>query len=127
MQRFFLRPGAVATAVGQLAAFSGGVHLGLAPNHLRDHSVYGWMFVADGAAMLIVGGWLVLTGRVWAWRAAGTLAAATALAYLVSRTTGLPGLHYEAWDVRGIVASGVEGLVAISALAAGLAGDRAAK
>ncbi|MGH2727688.1 MAG: hypothetical protein ACRDKS_12025, partial [Actinomycetota bacterium] len=90
-------------------------------------SVYGWMFVADGAAMLIVGGWLVLTGRVWAWRAAGTLAAATALAYLVSRTTGLPGLHSEAWDVRGIVTSGVEGLVAISALAAGLAGDRAAK
>ena len=37
---------------------------------------------------------------------------------------GLPGLHQEAFDLRGIVASSMEGLVAVSALAAGFVGDR---
>ncbi len=126
MQRLLLRPGAVATGVGQLAAFAGGVHLALAPHHLRDHSLYGWLFVAIGSALLLAGAWLVLTGNVWAWRVAGMLAATTIVAYLVARTVGLPGLHQEPWDVRGIVTSSVEAVVAISALAAGLAGSRTA-
>jgi len=124
MERWLLRPGAVATTVGQLAAFAGGVHLALAPEHLRESTVLGWLFVADGAALLLVGGWLVLTGRVWAWRTAGAICAATVLAYLISRTVGLPGLHQEAFDLRGIVVSSMEGLVAVSALAAGFVGDR---
>lgn len=119
-----LRPGAVATTVGQLAAFAGGVHLALAPGHLRESTVVGWLFAADGALLLLVGGWLVLTGRVWAWRTVGVIAAANVLAYLISRTVGLPGLHLESFELRGVVTSSLEGIVALSALAAGFVGDR---
>ena len=66
----------------------------------------------------------MLSGRVWAWRAAGTLSAVTILAYLISRTVGIPGMHYEPWDFTGIVTSGIEAVVAITALAAGLVGGR---
>jgi hypothetical protein len=127
MERWLLRPGAVATTVGQLAAFAGGVHLALAPEHLRESMVHGWLFVATGASLLLVGGWLVLTGRVWAWRVAGVISAGTVLAYLLSRTIGLPGMPVEAFDLRGIVTSSIEGFVALSALAAGLVGDRPAR
>lgn len=127
MGRWLLRPGAVATTVGQLAAFAGGVHLALAPEHLRESTMHGWLFVATGASLLLVGGWLVLTGRVWAWRIAGVISAATVLAYLLSRTIGLPGMPVEAFDLRGIVTASMEGFVAVSALAAGLAGDRPAR
>jgi hypothetical protein len=124
MQRWLLRPGAAATTVGQLAAFAGGVHLALAPHHLGESTVMGWLFLADGAALLLAAGFLMLSGRVWAWRAVGAVAAITILAYLTSRTIGLPGLHYEPWDLTGIVTSGIEGFVAVSALAAGLASGR---
>lgn len=124
MERWLLRPGAVATTIGQIAAFAGGVHVARAPHHFTESTLYGWLFLADGAALLLAGGVLMLSGHVWAWRVAGMTAAATALAYLISRTAGLPGLHPEVWDFRGIVTTGLEGLVALSALTAGLVGSR---
>lgn len=124
MQRWLLRPGTAATTVGQLAAFSGGVHVALVPHHFTESTVYGWLFLVAGAALLLGGGFLMLSGHVRAWRAAGSAAAATALAYLISRTAGLPGLHLEAWDLKGIFTTALEGVVAITALVAGLAGGR---
>ncbi|MGH2784288.1 MAG: hypothetical protein ACRDJ1_03440 [Actinomycetota bacterium] len=124
MKRWLLRPGPAATTVGQLAAFAGGVHVALAPHHFSESTLYGWLFLIDGAALLLGGGVLMLSGHVRAWRAAGTAAAATALAYLISRTAGLPGLHPEVWDLKGIFTTALEGIVAITALVAGWAGDK---
>ena len=121
---WLLGPGPAATAVGQLAAFAGGVHVALAPHHFSESTVYGWLFLIDGAALLLGGGVLMLSGHVRAWRAAGMAAAATALAYLISRTAGLPGLHPEVWDLKGIFTTSLEGIVAITALVAGLVADR---
>ena len=124
MKRWLLRPGTAATTVGQLAAFSGSVHVALAPHHFSESTIYGWLFLADGATLLLAGGVLMLSGHVRAWRAAGLAAAATALAYLISRTAGLPGLHPEVWELKGIFTTAMEGVVTIMALVAGLAGDR---
>ena len=98
--------------------------MSLAPHHFSESTVYGWLFLIDGAALLLGGGVLMLSGHVRAWRVAGMAAAATALAYLISRTAGLPGLHPEVWELKGIFTTALEGIVAITALVAGLAGDK---
>lgn len=125
MQRWLLRPGAAATTVGQLAAFAGGVHVARVQHHFGESTVFGWLFLVLGAALLFAGGVLMLSGKVWAWRAAGASAAIAALTYLVSRTGGVPGLSSEAWELRGMVTASVEGAIAIAALVAGLSSGRA--
>ena len=78
-------------AVGVLLLLSVGlVHLLDAPDTYHDTRYVFWLYVALMAGTLVVGGWLLLTGAAWAWAAAGALAALVLVAFVLSRTTGLP-------------------------------------
>ena len=92
--RFFL---------GGLSVFAGVVHLALAAHHFEEATWLGVAFLGDGLGLTVVGTWLMLADSRGTRRAAGFLAALTALAYLGSRTIGLPGMHREGWDGLGLV------------------------
>jgi hypothetical protein len=98
--------------------FAGGVHLGLADQHHGAATWHTWSFLGDGLAFFGVAAWLVFRAGRLAWQATGIVAGLTVLAYVASRTIGLPGHPVEPWDPNGLATSGLEMLVALGALVA---------
>jgi FtsP/CotA-like multicopper oxidase with cupredoxin domain len=106
------------TAVGTAAVVAGVVHLALAGDHLHESVLVGAGFFVSGAALVVAGLGLSLSGKRRAWIGAGTAACLTALAYVASRTVGLPGAEREAWDTLGVATTMLEGAVALAAVSA---------
>jgi hypothetical protein len=81
-----------ATAV-LVCASSAGVHLALVPEHLRESAPLGAAFLLDGLLLAVAAVLLADPGR-WARTAgpAALLLGATAIAYVLSRTSGIPWL-----------------------------------
>lgn len=107
-----------ASMVATLAcAGSAGVHLALVPEHLHESTLLGAAFLVDG---LLLGAAAVLLadpargGRLA--RLVVLLLAATAVAYVLSRTTGLPLLspNPEPVDALGVITTLCE-LVGVTA------------
>lgn len=93
-----------------------GIHMYLAPMHLEEKPYIGVAFLIGSAALAvsIVG---LVSDRERTRTAAWLLGAATSLmmsiAFLLSRTVGLPGHYLETWDsqpedVLGLVTLGLE-------------------
>lgn len=99
-------------AVSAALAVAGLVHFWISPHHLHESLPLGLAFVANGLALIAVA-YGVLVGNRFARRFAPVLCLATVVAYVLSRTTGLPGGHAETWDLLGIATSSVEMLVAV--------------
>jgi hypothetical protein len=97
------------------------IHAVQVPSYLDEHPVVGGLFIADAAAAIVLAV-AVLRGRRPAWALSALLAAATAVAFVLSRSTGLPGYHDDSWlEPLGGVPMGplslvVEGLVVLVAL-----------
>jgi hypothetical protein len=131
-----VRPWAVAAALLLMAMAV--IHAVEVPHYLDEHPAVGGLFVADAAAAIVLA-IAVLRGRRPAWALSALLAAATAVAFVLSRSTGLPGYRDDSWfEPLGGVPMGplsllVEGLVvlvAVIVLTAGRAvpeGTRAAR
>lgn len=94
-------------AAAAAACAAGMVHLLQAPHHLSEVPWLGAAFILDGIAFVATA-LLIAAGSHIARRAAGCVAAATAIGYLVSRTAGLPGVHEHGWDPLGIATTSVE-------------------
>lgn len=92
-----------------VAACAGAVHLLIAPHHLAEGSALGAAFMLDGLAFLAVGASLA-AGVAVARPFAGALGLATASAYLLSRTIGLPWLehHHQGIDILGAITTAGE-------------------
>ena len=107
------RRGALSTTVGDPAravaalvcAGSAGVHAGLVTSHLHESVLLGILFALD--AVLLGGAALRVSdplGRTRDAVAAAAVLAATAFAYLLSRTSGLPGAsEVESVDTLGAI------------------------
>lgn len=94
-------------------AASAGAHAGLVPAHLSSEPRLGVAFVI--AVVLLVVAAIGVATRPWDRRIAGTaglLLAGLMLAYVLSRTTGLPVLdpEPETLDVVGIATTAIEAL-----------------
>jgi hypothetical protein len=100
--------------------YSGGVHLQITPHHLSESRFFGTVFLLDGAFFIAIAAWLSIRQSATAWRAAGSLAAMTTLAYVVSRTVGIPGMHEETWDVLGLTTTALQ--VAVAGVAVAMIG-----
>jgi hypothetical protein len=103
--------GKLLTLVGiVLIALEGLIHLLDAPDSFEDATYKGLLFVALvlGAAVASVG---IYRGQRWGWSFGALIAGSALVGYVISRTTGLPGLPAEEWlEPLGILSLLVEGL-----------------
>jgi len=93
-----------------LIALEGLIHLLDAPDSFEDATYKGLLFVAIvlGAAVASVG---LYRGNRWGWSFGALIAGSALVGYVISRTTGLPGLPVEEWlEPLGILSLLVEGL-----------------
>ncbi len=103
--------GKLLTLVGiVLIALQGLIHLIGAPDSFEDATYEGLLFVAIvlGAAVASFG---LYRGYRWGWSFGALIAGSALVGYVISRTTGLPGLSAEEWlEPLGILSLLVEGL-----------------
>jgi hypothetical protein len=73
------------------------IHGYLAPDHLREIPYVGVLFVAASGVLTVVLVGILTRPRAGAvWQGGAVVCAGMALAFVTSRTVGLPGLH-EGW------------------------------
>ena len=92
------------------------VHITLVPDHLREAPYAGVLFITLSAAALGLAALLAVSDHQLAWLAAGALSLAALLAYLASRSIGLPSLGDDVGDwlnPLGLVALPCEAAVAV--------------
>jgi hypothetical protein len=74
------------------------VHIALVPAHLRDAPYAGAVFIALSAASIGVALLIAVSDQRRAWAAAGGLAAGALVAYVISRSVGLPMMSDDLGD-----------------------------
>ena len=92
-------------------AFSAGVHLALAPSHLEESAPLGVAFAAAAALLIALAlGVFMRPGDPRPLAATTALLVSLLVAYLASRTVGLPGLEPEPepLDAVGLLTKGIE-------------------
>ena len=116
------RSGLTANLVASGLAASAGVHAGLVPEHLRETPELRVSFVLATGLLLAVATWIALCPDDWrAVRSARFLVAGLLIAYLVSRTVGIPFFQPEVEhvDALGLSTKAVEVLALLCALRLG--------
>jgi hypothetical protein len=111
--------GALSQGLLVACAFSAGVHVALAPDHLGESALLGLGFLGSAAMLLALGlGIYARPGSVRLPPLIALLSSALLAAYVASRTVGLPVLHPapESVDAVGVITKAVE----VIALALGL-------
>lgn len=91
------RGGAIAIAI------VGVIHLVLAKEQFDQQAYVGVLFIAGGMASLYVALRLWQARDVVAWTLGAFVAAGMFVAFVLSRTTGLPGFKEAEWEATGIV------------------------
>ncbi len=91
---------------------TGLIHLVRVPHHFEIAPYLGWLFIANflGSLVAAVG---IYRSAQWGWLLGVLIAGASFVAFLVSRTVGLPATHHELvghWSTLGIISLIVEGL-----------------
>ena len=74
------------------------LHIALIPQHLREAPYAAGLFAALSAASLAAAALILLRDDPRVWKAAGGLAAAAIIAYLLSRSIGLPMMKDDIGD-----------------------------
>jgi hypothetical protein len=74
------------------------VHIALVPAHLREAPYAGVLFIALSTASLMLCVVMIVADQPLAWAAAGGLTASAIVAYVVSRSIGLPMLADDIGD-----------------------------
>jgi hypothetical protein len=93
----------------------GVIHLILAPEYLSEQAYIGVLFIAGGAFLCMLAVALWRTDNVPSWLLGALTMAGMGIAFVLSRTTGLPGLHESEWELSGLVALVLElGFVAVA-------------
>ncbi|MBP0456663.1 hypothetical protein [Streptomyces montanisoli] len=110
------RPAAVV-----LLLITAGVHLYLAPAHLREAPYIGSLFIALAVACLISAAFLALRDTAAVWWATGLVNALAVVGYVLSRSVGLPQIGDDIgnWtEPLGLTALAAEALTVAAALTA---------
>ncbi|MDQ3910984.1 MAG: hypothetical protein M3305_04245 [Actinomycetota bacterium] len=71
----------------------GMIHLYKAPEHFEADAYIGMLFVANFVGTLVAAVGIYGGARVWGWWLGALICVGAVLAYLASRTVGLPGLE----------------------------------
>ena len=75
-----------------------GVHIAIAPEHLHDAPYAGVLFLVLAAAALVAAGLVLTTNHPLVWTATAALSLSALVAYLMSRSVGLPSLSDDIGD-----------------------------
>jgi hypothetical protein len=94
-------------AAGFLGA-TGALHLILAPEYLGEKAYIGVLFILGGIAALAIAARLWRTSDRLAWTLGAAAAAGMAVAFVLSRSVGLPGFHPHDWEPSGILSVLIE-------------------
>lgn len=87
---------------------TGFIHFYLTPASFSEVAYEGFLFAAN-AAGAVVAAYGIYRGKVWGWNLGIVIAAGSILAYIISRTVGLPGHAIEEFaDPIGLGALAVE-------------------
>jgi hypothetical protein len=114
--------GVAANVVAFGLAATVGVHAGLVPEHLREAPQLGALFALATGMLLAVAVWVALRPGDWrAVRAGQGLIAGLLVAYLASRTVGIPVFQPEVEhvDVLGVSTKAIEILALLCAFRLG--------
>ena len=93
-----------------------GTHVPLVREHLEEAPYIGWLFVALSAAALVLALALLIADTTLVWGVSGAVAVAALVAFVVSRTVGLPQIGDDIgnWtEALGYPALAAEGVVAV--------------
>jgi len=75
-----------------------GVHIAIAPEHLHEAPYAGVLFLVLAAAALVAAGLVLTTNHPLVWTATAALSLSALVAYLMSRSVGLPSLSDDIGD-----------------------------
>jgi Na+/proline symporter len=92
------------------------IHILELPDTLHDQAYVGWLFIAAIVSSLLLAAILTRTNDSRVWVVTGGFAALVLIAFLFSRSTGLPGFtdYKGVWDESsGLESMVVEGLVVL--------------
>ena len=99
----------------------GMIHLVTAPDHFKAAPWIGWSFLVLvlGTLVAVVG---IAQGMGWGWLLGALLAGGAFVAFIISRTAGLPGFGEAIgkWEPMGIYSLFVEALFILLAILVGL-------
>lgn len=100
-------PRTLVTAGIVLIVLTGLIHAVEAPDQLEEKAYVGVLFILNvaGAVVAATGIWRGLRA---AWWLGVVIAGGAFIAFILSRTTGLPGFKEEEWEALGIVSLVVE-------------------
>ncbi|HEU4328123.1 MAG TPA: hypothetical protein VFS21_33615 [Roseiflexaceae bacterium] len=102
-----------------LILLTGLVHLVEAPEYFTKAAYVGILFLLNGAGAVLAALGIYRGSKDIGWGLGLLIAAASLVAYLISRTIGLPGLEVAPWNVpAGLVALAVEALFVLVAIRA---------
>ena len=91
------KPTAIQGAAITLILVTGAIHFIDAPGSFGDATYKGLLFVANGIAAIVAAIGIYRGERLWGWGLGLLVAGGALLAYVISRTVGLPGLAPDVW------------------------------
>ena len=91
-----------------LIAVTGLLHLILSPEYLSEKTYVGVLFILGGLTALAIAVKLWRAPDMATWAAGSVLAASMAIAFILSRTTGLPGYSPSEWEISGVISVLIE-------------------
>jgi hypothetical protein len=101
-------------AAAALAA-NGVIHLILSPEYLSEQTYVGALFIAGGVFLCGLAVALWRADNVPSWLLGALTMAGMGIAFVLSRTTGLPGFKESEWELSGIVTLVLEaGFIALA-------------
>ena len=104
-------------AAAALAA-NGIIHLILSPEYFSEQAYVGVLFIAGGLFLCALAVALWRADNVPSWFLGALTMAGMGIAFVLSRTTGLPGFKESGWELSGIVTLVLEAGFVAAAIAA---------